>query len=54
MQYLYASCPDLLMLTGFQGLIEGGVPMGLADFAGGHQRRIPGFGGLVYDSLLWS
>lgn len=34
-----------------QGLVEGGGPMGLPDFAGPPQRRISGFGG--YDILLF-
>ncbi|XP_034677188.1 RNA-binding KH domain-containing protein RCF3-like [Vitis riparia] len=39
---------------GHQGLIEGGVPIGLADFAGGPQRRIPGFGGGSQQAIITS
>lgn len=30
-----------------QGLIDGGGPMGMPDYAAGPQRRIGGFGGFV-------
>lgn len=39
---------------GPQGLVEGGGPMGLPDFAGPPHRRISGFGGVSHPAIITS
>ncbi|XP_011017029.1 PREDICTED: KH domain-containing protein At4g18375-like [Populus euphratica] len=39
---------------GPQGLVEGGGPMGMPDFAGPPQRRIAGFGGVSHPAIITS
>ncbi|KAK7282942.1 hypothetical protein RIF29_12078 [Crotalaria pallida] len=39
---------------GPQGLLDGGGPMGLPDFAGGPPRRLPGFAGVSHQPIITS
>ncbi|XP_065881277.1 KH domain-containing protein HEN4-like [Euphorbia lathyris] len=39
---------------GPQGIIEGGVPMGLPDYGGPPQRRMSGFGGVNHPAIITS